>query len=455
MKVGVPKETSLGESRVALIPALVPMLGKLKLDVLVEKGAGAAAGFTDDEYKDAGATLIDSGDEIFAEADIVIQVRAAGANPEAGDSDVGLMREGQVVIGFAEPLTKSDITQAIADKKTTYISMELMPRITRAQSMDALSSMATILGYKAVLLAASELPRMFPMMMTAAGTIKPARVFVIGAGVMGLQAIATARRLGAIVTGYDIRAETKEQILSLGAKFAEMDLDAGESQDAGGYAKEKSEEFLKKQSEAMSQWIAESDVLITTAAIPGRKSPVLVNEDQVKGMAPGSVVVDMASERGGNCEPTETGKTINYHGVKVMGPVNLTSTVPYHASQMYAKNIVTFLQHLVKDGELTLDFTDEITRGTVVTHDGEIKHKVVREIFDLPPLDPPEKEEDKDGDKKDGDKKDGDKKDDDKKDDDKKDDDKKDGDKKDDDKKDKDKDKEDKKDGEKDSDKKD
>ncbi len=386
LKVGVPKETYPGERRVALVPALVPQLKGAGVEaVLVEQGAGAEAGFPDSAYAEQGARVVESRQEVFEGADVVLQVRTPGANPERGREDLELLRPGQVVIGFLEPLTALDAVKALAERWVTAFALELMPRITRAQSMDALSSQATVAGYKAVLLAAEALPKMFPMMMTAAGTITPAHVFVVGAGVAGLQAIATARKLGAVVQAYDIRPETKEQVESLGAKFVELGLETEEARAEGGYAREMGEEFYKKQREMMRRVVAESDVVITTAAVPGKRAPVLITEEMVKGMAPGSVIVDVAAERGGNCELTKPGETVTVHGVTIIGAVNLPATVPYHASQMYARNVTTFLLGMLKDGELKLDLDDPIVRDTLVTRDGEVVHPRVRERLGLPP----------------------------------------------------------------------
>jgi NAD(P) transhydrogenase subunit alpha len=318
---------------------------------------------------------------------VILQVRSLGANPETGSSDLGLMRRGQVVIGFGEPLTAGEAAKALAERGATFLSMELMPRITRAQSMDALSSMATIAGYKAVLMAADSLPRMFPMLMTAAGTVAPARVLVIGAGVAGLQAIATARRLGAVVSGYDIRAAVKEQIESLGARFVVLDIEAAGAEDKGGYAKAMGEDFYRKQQDALGKVLAAQQVVITTAAVPGRKAPVLITAAMARRMHPGSVIIDIAAERGGNCELTRPGEVVEENGVRIYGPVNLPSTIPYHASQMYAKNILTFLKYLInKEGNLTLNREDEIVRETMVTHGGEVVHPRVRELLGLPEL---------------------------------------------------------------------
>lgn len=383
MILGIPNETYPGERRVAIVPDLIPSLTRKKVDVLVERGAGARAGLPDALYEQKGAKLAASRADVFAQANVVAQVRSLGANPDAGRADLELMRAGQVLIGFSEPLTEFDAVRALAERRVTLLSMELMPRITRAQSMDALSSMATVAGYKAVLMAADKLPKFFPMFMTAAGTISPARVFVIGAGVAGLQAIATAKRLGAVVKGYDVRPAVKEQVESLGAKFVEMPLAAGDAEDKGGYAKEMGEEFYRKQRELMSTVLAESDVVITTAAVPGKKAPILITAEMVSKMPPGSVLVDLAAERGGNCEITRPGETFAAGDVTVMGPLNLPTTVPFHASQMYAKNVITFLLHLAKEGEIKFDMADEITSGTMVTRDGEIVHPRVRELMGL------------------------------------------------------------------------
>jgi NAD(P) transhydrogenase subunit alpha len=385
MIIGAPKETYPGERRVAIVPALVPSLTQAGLEVLVETGAGAEAGYPDAAYEEKGARVVGGRAELFQNADVVLQVRALGANPEQGRADLELLHESQTIIGFLEPLTALEEVKALAERVVTAFAMELIPRITRAQSMDALSSQATVAGYKAAILAAETLPKMFPMLMTAAGTITPAHVFIVGVGVAGLQAIATARKLGAVVQAYDIRPEVKEQVQSLGAKFVELGLETEEATAEGGYAREMGEEFYKKQREMMLRVVAESDVVITTAAVPGKRAPILVTEEMVKGMRPGSVIVDLAAERGGNCELTEPGKTVVVHGVTILGPANLPATVPYHASQMYAKNISTFLLHLIHDGKLTIDEEDPITRDTLVVREGEVVHPKVRELLGLPP----------------------------------------------------------------------
>jgi NAD(P) transhydrogenase subunit alpha len=381
MIVGIVKESFPNEARVAMVPALLPQLAKTGIEVVIESGAGDAAGFLDEEYSAKGAKVVSGRAEVFEKADLMAQVRALGANPEQGKADLDHIRNGQAVVGMCEPLTEHESTKAIAEKGAVLFSMEMMPRITRAQSMDVLSSMATIAGYKAVLLAANELPKMFPMMMTAAGTIAPARVFVVGAGVAGLQAIASAKRQGAIVEAYDVRPAVKEQVESLGGKFVELELETDGAEDSGGYAKELGEDFYKKQREMMLSVVAASDVVITTAAIPGKKAPILVTEEMVKGMRPGSVVVDLAAERGGNCELTKAGETVVEYGVKIMGPENIPTTIPYHASQMYAKNVATFLIHLVDEGNLKIDTEDEITEGTLITQGGKVVNPRVLEAM--------------------------------------------------------------------------
>lgn len=379
MKVGVPRETFPGENRAALVPASLPALAKAGMEVVVEAGAGTAAGYTDAAYREKGATVADRA-AVFA-CDIVVQVRSFGANLQHGSADLALLRKGQLVIGMGDPLGEPAAAKQLAETGASFFALELIPRITRAQSMDVLSSMATVAGYKAVLLAAATLPKLFPMLITAAGTLSPAKVFVIGAGVAGLQAIASARRLGAVVQAYDVRAAVKEQIESLGAKFVEMPLAAGAAEGQGGYAKQMDEEFYRKQRELMAATVAVSDVCITTAAIPGKPSPRLITADAVRGMQPGSVIIDLAAERGGNCELTKADETVVENGVTILGPTNLPATVPYHASQMFAKNVTTFLLHLVKEGKLTLNMGDEITRDTLVTHDGDVVNTRIRDLL--------------------------------------------------------------------------
>jgi NAD(P) transhydrogenase subunit alpha len=384
MRIAIPRETFPGERRVALIPNQLGPLAKAGFEVGVESGAGAASGFPDAAYQEKGATIVPDRRDLFGAADVIAQVRTPGANGHGAAADLALLRQGQTVVGMADPLTPSDATRELAARGVTLFALELMPRITRAQSMDVLSSMASIAGYKAVLEAATELPRFLPMLMTAAGTITPAQVFVIGAGVAGLQAIATAKRLGAKVEAYDVRPAVKDQIQSLGARFVELPLETAAAEGSGGYAAAQDESFYRRQREMMGKVVAASDVVICTAAIPGKRSPVLVTADMVAQMKPGSVIVDLAAERGGNCELTRADERVDAHGVLVLGPTNLASTVPYHASQMYAKNLTTFLLHLVKDKTLVVDSSDEITRDTLVTRGGEVVHARVREVLGLP-----------------------------------------------------------------------
>ena len=386
MIVGVPREIYPGERRVALVPAVIANLKKAGIDVLLEPGAGLAAGYPDAEYIEKGAQFAENRQEVFRRADIVTQFLVHGANDKNGSADLPFLRQGQILIGFMRPLGAMKTIQEIADRGVASFAVELMPRITRAQSMDALSSMATISGYKAVLVAADKLPRMFPMLTTAAGTIAPARVLIIGAGVAGLQAIATARRLGGVASAYDMRPAAKEQVQSLGGRFVELPIEAKDAQDARGYGTAQDEAFYQKQRELLAKTVAESDVVITTAVIPGKKSPVLVTADMVRNMAAGSVIVDLAAERGGNCELTKPDEVIVVHGVTIIGEYNLAGTVPYHASQMYARNISAFLQLLVKDGKLQLNLQDEIFRETLLTHEREIVNARVREFFGLPVL---------------------------------------------------------------------
>lgn len=372
--IGIPREMFPGERRVAMVPRAMDALAKTGAGFIVEPGAGAEAGFPDREYEEKGARVARDREEVFARADVIVQVRALGANPEAGRMDLPLLRAGQAVIGFMEPLTAGEEAAALAARGVAAFAMELMPRITRAQAMDALSSMATVAGYKAVLLAAAESPRMFPMLMTAAGTIAPARVFVLGAGVAGLQAIATARRLGAVVAAYDVRPAVKEQVESVGARFVTLEIDSAAAETRGGYAAAMSEDFYRRQRELMGNVLAEHDVVITTAAVPGKRAPVLITGEMAARMPQGSVIVDLAAERGGNCEWTRPGRTVVERGVTVIGPLNLPATVPYHASQMYARNVAAFLKHLAPAGELAVNMEDEITRETLIARGGEVVH---------------------------------------------------------------------------------
>ena len=386
MIVGVPRESFPGERRVALVPAAVPNLTKAGLEVVVESGAGIGAGYPDADYAAKGAKILTDRAGVFRAADIVVQILCYGSNDKTGKADVPLFRNGQVLVGFLRPLGSIETIQEIASKGVTSFSVELMPRTTRAQSMDVLSSMATICGYKAVVLAADTSPRIFPMLTTAAGTITPGRVLVIGAGVAGLQAIATARRLGAVASAYDLRPAAKEQVQSLGGRFVELPIEAKDAEDARGYARAQDENFYKRQRELLGKVVADSDVVISAAVIPGKKPPILVTKEMVASMAPGSVIIDLAGERGGNCELTRPGEIVVEHGVTIIGWFNLASTVPYHASQMYARNVSAFLLHLVKDGTLQLNMEDEIVRETMLTRGGEVVNARVREFFSLPAL---------------------------------------------------------------------
>ncbi len=383
MIIGVPKESYPGDRRVAIVPAVLPALTKAGFEVHIQSGAGSEAGYPDALYTGKGAKIVADREAVFAAADIVVQVLGYGANDITGKRDVPLYRRDQILIAFLRPFGEKDVVQAIANAGVTSFSVELMPRTTRAQSMDALSSMATCSGYKAVLLAADTQPRIFPMLTTAAGTVTPARVFVIGCGVAGLQALATARRLGAVISAYDLRPAAKEQVQSLGGRFVELPIEAKDAQDARGYARAQDEEFYRRQRELLGKVVQESDVVITAAVIPGKKSPVLVTEEMVKGMAPGSVIVDLAAERGGNCEITEPGATVTRHGVTIIGAINLSAGVPYHASMMYAKNITAFLTNLIKEQKVNLNLEDEIVRETLLTRGGEIVQPRVREYFGM------------------------------------------------------------------------
>jgi NAD(P) transhydrogenase subunit alpha len=387
MIVGVPREGFPGERRVALVPAALANLSKIGLEVIVESGAGVESGYPDADYVAKGAKVISDRAEIFRAADIIVQVLSPGANDKTGAEDLAQFRPNQIVIGFFRPMNSVDVLKDLAQRGVTSFSVELIPRTTRAQSMDALSSMATVAGYKAVLIAADIVPKFFPMLTTAAGTITPARVLILGVGVAGLQAIATARRLGAVVSAYDLRPVVKEQVQSLGARFVELPIEAQNAQDARGYATAQDESFYKRQRELLGKVIAENDVVITTAVIPGKKAPILVTKEMVAGMAPRSVIIDLAAERGGNCELTRPGEKIAVEkDIAIVGWFNLASTVPYHASQMYARNLSTFLALLVKDGKLNLNLKDDILRDTLVTHGGDIVNARLRELFQLPAL---------------------------------------------------------------------
>ncbi|MDF1780405.1 MAG: Re/Si-specific NAD(P)(+) transhydrogenase subunit alpha [Alcanivoracaceae bacterium] len=392
--IGVPKEICPGETRVALTPANVTVLKKKPdLRILIEQGAGDAAGYPDSEYQAAGAEIV-SRDNTFEQADIVLQVQTPGSNASNGADDLGKLRANQIVIGMMDPLANPSFASTLAEKNVTGVALELVPRITRAQAMDVLSSMAMIAGYKSVLMASTASNRMFPMNMTAAGTLAASRVFIMGVGVAGLFACSTAKRLGAIVEAYDVRPAAREQILSVGAKPVELDLDTAAAEGKGGYAQAQGEDFLKRQRELMTEVVSRMDVIITTAAVPGAKSPILVTEDMVKAMKPGSVIIDLAAERGGNCELTKLGETVVEHGVTIIGPSNVPSSVAFHASQMFGKNMENLLNLLIdKEGKLNLDFEDEIVRETVVSHDGDVPHTRMRQLLNLPELAAPSQDE--------------------------------------------------------------
>ncbi len=388
MIIGIPREIRPGESRVAMLPANIAPWAEKGIQFLVEAGAGSTAGASDADYRAVGAEICDRA-ALFERAEILLQVQAPGANSVNGDEDLARLRSGQLIAGMMDPLGSPNIAQTLADTGATALAMELVPRISRAQSMDVLSSMATLAGYKAVLIGASAAPRIMPMLMTAAGTLQPMRVFVMGAGVAGLQACATAKRLGAVVEAYDVRPAAREQILSVGAKPIELALETEAAEGGGGYAREQSEDFIRRQQELMTEVLAQQDLVITTAAVPGARSPTLITAAMVKAMKPGAVIVDLAAERGGNCELTELGKTLEIHDITIIGPENLAASLPIHGSQMYGKNMETLLAHVLDaDGNLQLDFEDEIIFETVIAHGGEIPHRMLRERLGLPPLSP-------------------------------------------------------------------
>jgi NAD(P) transhydrogenase subunit alpha len=384
VNVGIPKETGVGERRVAVVPDSIPMMKKAGVSVLVESGAGAGATHADREYEEAGATLVPTPQALWSDSDAILKIQPPGPGGPGGRPEVEALREGSVLVCLLRPLSNLDLVRALVARRVTSFSMDLVPRTTRAQRMDALSSMATVAGYKAVLLAASSAPRFFPMFVTAAGTVAPSRVLVIGAGVAGLQAIATARRLGAVVEGYDIRPAVKEEVESLGAKFVGPTLSAEEAQDAQGYAKALSAEGRAKAQDLLRARIPQADVIITTARVPGLQAPRLITADDVRKMKPGSVIVDLAADMGGNCELTKPGEETVAEGVVIHGPIRLAATLPVHASQMYSRNITAFFQLLVKDGALNLNFEDDIVRDTCVTHEGKVLHAPTAERLGAP-----------------------------------------------------------------------
>jgi NAD(P) transhydrogenase subunit alpha len=382
MNIAVVKETFPGERRVAMVPGEITRLAKKGHEVFVESGAGTAAGYPDEAYTEKGGRILATREEVFAVGDLIAQVRGLGMNPDAGAHDLSLLTEGKTVVGFLDPLAKPELAADLAVTGASAFAMELVPRITRAQSMDALSSQANLAGYKSVLLAANRLGRILPMMMTAAGTVSAARVFVIGVGVAGLQAIATAKRLGAIVHAYDVRPEVKDQVKSVGGEFVELDLSTDDAGDGGGYAKEQSEDFLARQRELMAEYVRASDIVITTAAVPGRRAPVLVTASMVEGTKPGSVLIDLAAETGGNCELTRAGEDVETGGMTIVGPTNIPSTLAYHASQLYARNVSALVSHLTgEEGKLSLDRDDEITAGCLVCHEGKVVNPRVADLL--------------------------------------------------------------------------
>ncbi len=372
MKLAVPKEKVEGETRVALLPDDISKLIEAGNEVIVESGAGVEAGFADSDYEDVGATVKADAQSVLSDADAVLKVQG----PEAQELEG--MKQGALLISFLAPLSSPELIKSLAERKITAFAMEMIPRTTRAQSMDALSTMSTVSGYKAALIAAAELSKFFPMLTTAAGTVRPSKVLVIGAGVAGLQAIATARRLGAQVEAFDTRPAVKEQVKSLGAKFLEIELDAGDAEAEGGYARELTEEEQKKQRELMDKAVSGADAVITTALVPGKAAPVLITAETARSMRPGSVIVDLAAEAGGNCELTVPGKENIDNGVRIIGPLNLPASMPAHASQLYSRNVFTLIDYLIDEGALKLDFEDEITKGTCVTNEGRIVNDTVR-----------------------------------------------------------------------------
>ena len=386
MVIGVPKEERAGETRVALSPTALPQLTKAGFDIVIESGAGDLAGYPDATFTDRGAR-IGSRDDVFA-ADVVVQVNVLGG--DAGSADLGKLRQGQIVVGAVAPFARPELVKAIAGTGATLFALELVPRSTRAQSMDILSSQAAVAGYKAVLLAANAMPKMFPLLTTAAGTIAPAKVFIVGAGVAGLGAIATSRRLGALVEAYDVRPAAREEVESLGARFVELPLETGQEEGSGGYAKQLSEDTIKKQQELMAKTVAASDVIITTAQVQGTKAPQIITTEMIKGMAPGSVIVDLAAEQGGNCEPTVAGETVDVDGVSVIGVVNLPGEIPVHASQLFGKNVANFMGLMVVDGKIDIDVDDDVIRDSVVARGGDVVNNRVREALGLEPLPEPE-----------------------------------------------------------------
>jgi NAD(P) transhydrogenase subunit alpha len=388
MLIGIPRETASGERRVALVPEVVSQLTRAGHRVVIERDAGLRAGFTDDAYRAVGCAVVDTAREIYSTAQMILKVQRPGREESSGEAELDMLTEGTVLIGLLQPSGDPALFQQLAERKIVACSMELVPRTTRAQMMDALSSQSTVAGYKAVLLAANALQKFFPMLMTAAGTVRPARVLVIGAGVAGLQAIATARRIGAVVEAFDTRPVVKEQVQSLGATFVELDVHVEDAQDAGGYARELSEQHIRREKELIHNRALQADVIITTALVPGKPAPVLVSAETVNAMRPGSVIVDLAGEQGGNCELSVPGETVVRHDVTIIAPLHISSDLAYHASQMYAKNISALVMLLAPKGELNLNFSDDIIDAVTVTADGEVRHEPTRKRLGMPPLRP-------------------------------------------------------------------
>src|SRR5689334_3367424 len=386
MLIGVPREIATGERRVALVPEVVPQLARAGHKVTLERDAGLRAGFTDDAYRTAGAEVVDSAEEIYAAAQMILKVQRPGREESSGEAELDMMRDGTVLIGLLQPSADPALFQQLAERNVTALTMELVPRTTRAQMMDALSSQSTVAGYKAVLLAANALQKFFPMLMTAAGTVRPARVLVIGAGVAGLQAIATARRIGAVVEAFDTRPVVKEQVKSLGATFVELDVHGEDAQDSGGYAKELSARHIQREKELIHERALQADVIITTALIPGRPAPVLVTAETVRAMRPGSVIVDLAGEQGGNCELSVPGETVVRQDVTIIAPLHISSDLAYHASQMYARNLVALVTLLAPKGELNLNFADDIIDAVTIVAGGEVRHPATRQRLGMAPL---------------------------------------------------------------------
>ena len=388
MLIGVPREIASGERRIALVPEVVPQLTRAGHQVVVEHDAGLRAGFTDDAYRAVDCALVDTSREIYSTAQMILKVQRPGREESSGEAELDMLTEGTVLIGLLQPSGDPALFQQLAERQIISCSMELVPRTTRAQMMDALSSQSTVAGYKAVLLAANALQKFFPMLMTAAGTVRPARVLVIGAGVAGLQAIATARRIGAVVEAFDTRPVVKEQVQSLGATFVELDVHLEDAQDAGGYARELSEKHIRREKELIHNRALQADVIITTALVPGNPAPMLVSAETVRAMRPGSVIVDLAGEKGGNCELSVPGETVVRHDVTIIAPLHISSELAYHASQMYAKNISAFVTLLAPKGELNLNFSDDIIDAVTVTADGQVRHEPTRKRLGMAPLKP-------------------------------------------------------------------